>query len=142
MDEIEKLQQEIEELKKENAKLKETLETIENINRTNEIGQYIQQCKRALMIENLMNTVSMKNPFDEKQLKNEVKQSTAEKSSLDKKIKEALERAVYESAIVSESEYQYKEVPGGIEIQSITMDSENKNICVIRSEINEKTVVE
>lgn len=97
MDEIEKLQQEIEELKKENAKLKETLETIENINRTNEIGQYIQQCKRALMIENLMNTVSMKNPFDEKQLKNEVKQSTAEKSSLDKKIKEALERAVYES---------------------------------------------
>lgn len=65
MDEIEKLQQEIEELKKENAKLKETLETIENINRTNEIGQYIQQCKRALMIENLMNTVSMKNPFDE-----------------------------------------------------------------------------
>ena len=72
MDEIEKLQQEIEELKKENAKLKETLETIENINRTNEIGQYIQHCKRALMIENLMNTVSMKNPFDEKQLKNGV----------------------------------------------------------------------
>ena len=141
MNELEKLQQEIEALKKENAQLRETLETIENINRANEIGQYIQQRKRALMIASLMNTVSMKNPLDEKQLKNEVKQSTAEKSSLDKKIKEALDRAVYESAIVSESEYQYKEVPGGIEIQSITMNSENKTICVIPSEINEKAVV-
>lgn len=141
MDEMEKLRQEIEELKKENAKLKETLETIENINRSNEIGKYIQQCKRALMIANLMNTVSVKNPLNEKQLKDEVKQATTEKSSLDKKIEEALDRAVYESTIVSESEYQYKEVPGGIEIQSITMNSENKNICVIPSEINEKTVV-
>lgn len=92
MDELEKLQQEIEELKKENAKLKETLETIENINRANEIGQYIQQRKRALMIANLMNTVSVKNPLNEKQLKDEVKQATTEKNSLDKKIKEALDR--------------------------------------------------
>lgn len=141
MDEIEKFQQEIEELKKENAKLKETLETIENINRTNEIGQYIQQCKRALMMTNLMNTVSVKKTFDGKQLTDEVNRAAAEKSSLDKKIKEALNRAVYESAIVSESEYRYKEVPGGIEIQSITMNSENKTICVIPSEINEKAVV-
>ena len=87
MDEIEKLQQEIEELKKENAKLKETLETIENINRANEIGQYIQQRKRALMIANLMNTVSIKNPLDEKQLIDEVKQATTEKTHLTKRLK-------------------------------------------------------
>lgn len=60
MSELEKLQQEIEALKKENAQLRETLETIENINRANEIGQYIQQRKRALLMANLMNTVSAK----------------------------------------------------------------------------------
>ena len=144
MDEMEKLRQEIEELKKENAKLKETLETletIENINRSNEIGKYIQQCKRALMIANLMNTVSVKNPLNEKQLKDEVKQATTEKSSLDKKIEEALDRAVYESAMVSESEYQYKDVLGGIEIQSISINGEKKDVYVIPPAIHGKTVV-
>ena len=141
MDELEKLQQEIEELKKENAKLKETLETIENINRSNEIGKYIQQRKRALLMANLMNTVSAKKPFDEKQLKDEAEQATEEKNSLDKKIEEALERAVQESAIVSESEYRYKEVLDGIEIQSISMNNENKGVYVIPSVIHGKTVV-
>lgn len=87
MDEIEKLQQEIEELKKENAKLKETLETIENINRSNEIGKYIQQRKRALLMANLMNTVSAKKPLNEKQLKDEAEQATAEKAHLTKRLK-------------------------------------------------------
>lgn len=141
MDETERLQQEIEELKKENAKLKETLETIENINRSNEIGKYIQQRRRALMMANLTNTVSVKKPLNEKQLKDEVKQATTEKSSLDKKIEEALDRAVYESAIVSESEYQYKDVLGGIEIQSISMNSEKKDVYVIPPTIHGKTVV-
>ena len=141
MNELERLQQEIEALKKENAQLRETLETIENINRANEIGQYIQQRKRALMIENLMNTVSVKNPLNEKQLKDEVKQATTEKNSLDKKIKEALDRAVYESAIVSESEYQYKEFFDGIEIQSISMNSKQKDVYVIPSVIHGKTVI-
>ena len=141
MDELEKLQQEIEELKKENAKLKETLETIENINRANEIGQYIQQRKRALLMANLMNTVSAKKPFDEKQLQDEAEQAAAEKNSLDKKIGEALERAVQESAIVSESEYRYKEVLDGIEIQSISMNSKQKDVYVIPSVIHGKTVV-
>lgn len=86
MDEIEKLQQEIEELKKENAELKETLETIENINRANEIGKYIQQRKRALLMANLMNTVSMKKSLDEKQLKDEAEQATAEKTRLIKRL--------------------------------------------------------
>lgn len=63
------------------------------------------------------------------------------KNSLDKKIEEALERAVQESAIVSESEYQYKEVLDGIEIQSISMNNENKGIYVIPSVIHGKTVV-
>lgn len=141
MDELEKFQQEIEELKKENAKLRETLETIENINRSNEIGKYIQQRKRALMMTNLMNTVSVKKPLNEKQLKDEVKQAATEKSSLDKKIEEALDRAVYELAIVSESEYQYKDVLGGIEIQSISMNSEKKDVYVIPPAIHGKTVV-
>lgn len=141
MDELKRLQQEIEELKKENAKLKETLETIENINRSNEIGKYIQQRKRALLMANLMNTVSAKKPFDEKQLKDEAEQATEEKNSLDKKIEEALERAVQESAIVSESEYRYKEVLDGIEIQSISMNNENKGVYVIPSVIHGKTVV-
>lgn len=141
MDELKRLQQEIEELKKENAKLRETLETIENINRSNEIGKYIQQRKRALLMANLMNTVSAKKPFDEKQLQDEAEQAAAEKNSLDKKIGEALERAVQESAIVSESEYRYKEVLDGIEIQSISMNNENKGIYVIPSVIHGKTVV-
>lgn len=75
MNELEKLQQEIEALKKENAQLRETLETIENINRANEIGQYIQQRKRALLMANLMNAVSAKKTLNEKQLKDEAEQS-------------------------------------------------------------------
>lgn len=138
MNELEKLQQEIEALKKENAQLRET---IENINRANEIGQYIQQRKRALLMANLMNTVSAKKTLNEKQLKDEAEQATEEKNSLDKKIEEALERAVQESAIVSESEYQYKEVLDGIEIQSISMNNENKGVYVIPSVIHGKTVV-
>lgn len=79
MNELEKLQQEIEALKKENAQLRETLETIENINRANEIGQYIQQRKRALLMANLMNIVSAKKTLNEKQLKDEAEQATEEK---------------------------------------------------------------
>lgn len=42
---------------------------------------------------------------------------------------------------MSESEYQYKEVLDGIEIQSISMNNENKGIYVIPSVIHGKTVV-
>lgn len=87
MNELEKLQQEIEALKKENAQLRETLETIENINRANEIGQYIQQRKRALLMANLMNTVSAKKMLNEKQLKDEAEQATEEKTRLIKRLK-------------------------------------------------------
>ena len=87
MNELEKLQQEIEALKKENAQLRETLETIENINRANEIGQYIQQRKRALLMANLMNTVSAKKTLNEKQLKDKAEQATEEKTRLIKRLK-------------------------------------------------------
>lgn len=42
---------------------------------------------------------------------------------------------------MSESEYQYKEVLGGIEIQSISMNSDKKDVYAIPSTIHGKTVV-
>ena len=121
MDEmIEKLQQEIETLKKENAQLRETLETIENINRSNEIGKYIQQRKRALTIANLINTVSENKTLSTNQFQKELEEAIAEKMILSAKIADAM-KGVNITEIKTEDSHgdlSYVETFEGIEIQS------------------------
>lgn len=133
MDEmIEKLQQEIETLKKENAQLRETLETIENINRSNEIGKYIQQRKRALTIANLINTVSENKTLSTNQFQKELEEAIAEKMILSAKIADAM-KGVNITEIKTEDSHgdlSYVETFEGIEIQSYNRNSTEETLVM------------
>lgn len=121
MDEmIEKLQQEIDALKKENGELKETLEIVESMNRFNEIGKYIQQRKQALVAINLINAVSENITLNTNQFKQDVEQATVEESTLSDKIANAM-KGVNIAEIKADDSYDglsYAETFEGITIQS------------------------
>lgn len=120
MDELAKLRQELDMMKKENAELKETLEIVESMNRFNEIGKYIQQRKRALVAINLINAVSENVTLNTNQFKKEVEQVTAEASALSAKILGATKN-VNMAEIETGASYKnlsYVETFEGIEIRS------------------------
>ena len=58
MDELEKLQQEIESLKNRMTYFEETLATLADMNKSGEMGQYIAQRQRALAASKLVNAAA------------------------------------------------------------------------------------
>lgn len=123
MDELERLRQENQKLKKENAQLKELVETIAEINRSNEIGIYIKEKKRAIALAQLINKTSSAVAVSISQQEKEYNQAVEEKAALDKKIVDNTGISMQEiqnqmDSLSIENQFTYKETKNGIEIVS------------------------
>lgn len=132
MDELEQLRQENETLKKEIVQLKEILQTIADMNKSNEIGRYINQCRRAISISKLINETTSSKVLDIESLQKNIEQATDEKTELDVKIAEVIkEREKFKEICTETTEtFAYTEMVEGIEIQSISMNNRRAYIAI------------
>ena len=119
MDENSLLRQEVEELKKRVKYLEDTFATLADMNKSNEMGQYIAQRQRALVASKLVNAVASGQKLNADAQQQVLDQLAAEKAAMDARIEEAI-RASEQNAPAEDDlaeQFTYREVPGGVEIQ-------------------------
>lgn len=119
MNELEKLQQEIETLKNRMTYFEETLATIADMNKSSEMGQYIAQRQRTLAASKLVNAAAGTQKLNAAAQQQVIDQLAAEKAAMDARIEEAIRNSMQNVSITSnlEEQFIYRMIPGeGIEI--------------------------
>lgn len=126
MDKLERLQKENRLLKDKIQKLEETLSTVADMNKSNEIGVYIKNQQRVISLMQLLNKTSEKTKLNDISQQEKLKHAEEEKTVLDakilnvtgismKKIQESQRRV---ENITSEEAFTYRDVGTNIEIAS------------------------
>ena len=135
MDELEKLQQEIEALKRENAELRKTLKTIAD-------RQYIEQSQRVVAVSSLMTAVignvPLKYSVQQKLAEALNKERTAMKAKIDENIKDVLQNGSEEDD--EGEQFICRNVSDGVEIQRFA-GSENKKVLFIPEKLYGRKVI-
>ena len=142
MDELEKLQQEIEALKNRMTYFEETLATIADMNKSDEMGQYIAQRQRALAASKLVNAAVGTQKLNVNAQQQVIDQLAAEKAAMDAKIEEVI-RASAQNTFTEDDlaeQFTYRDVPGGVEIQGFN-GFETEDEFVVPEKINGKSVL-
>ena len=119
MDELEKLQQEIESLKNRMTYFEETLATLADMNKSGEMGQYIAQRQRALAASKLVNAAAGTRKLNVDAQQKVINQLATEKAAMDARIEEAIRDSMQNISIMGnlEEQFTYRMIPGeGIEI--------------------------
>lgn len=119
MDELEKLQQEIESLKNRMTYFEETLATLADMNKSGEMGQYIAQRQRALAASKLVNAAAGTQKLNVDAQQKIIDQLATEKAAMDARIEEAIRASAQNTPAEDDlaERFTYRDVPGGVEIQ-------------------------
>ena len=118
MSEIDELKSKVENLEQRVAYLEETIQTLADINKSNQAGEYIANRQRAMAVANLVNSAAARSELNMQAQKNILQAIEEEKVATDKRIKAAIQEAVAsagENTLVED--FTYREVDSGIEIQ-------------------------
>lgn len=136
---------ELEQLRKENAQLKEKIAILANINRSNEVERILLKRKQLMHFSRFINEISGKeivNISSQQATVHELEEAKKKfEEPLDVKIENAIERNIHDVPLIRTSEYQYREVPGGVEIQSVLVAEENADVYVLPAMIRGQAVV-
>ena len=114
MDELEKLQQEIESLKNRMTYFEETLATLADMNKSGEMGQYIAQRQRALAASKLVNAAAGTRKLNVDAQQKVINQLATEKAAMDARIEEAIRDSMQNISIMGnlEDQFTYRMIPG------------------------------
>ena len=107
MDELEKLQQEIESLKNRMTYFEETLATLADMNKSGEMGQYIAQRQRALAASKLVNAAAGTRKLNVDAQQKVINQLATEKAAMDARIEEAIRNSMQNIPIMDDLEEQF-----------------------------------
>lgn len=138
MDELEQLRQENRILRK---RVKYLEAALSDIDKSSALEQNIEQCRRAITVSSLINTVAGSQKLNIADRQQILGQMSIEKIELDVKIEEAIRNVSQNSSNEDDFAewFNYKEVQGGIKIQGCHKSCKE---LVIPSMIKGKTVVE
>ncbi len=118
MSEIDELKSKVENLEQRVTYLEETIQTLADINKSNQAGEYIANRQRAMAVANLVNSAAARSELNVQAQKNILQTLEEEKAAADKRIKAAIQEAVISAGENTLAEdFTYREVDGGVEIQ-------------------------
>lgn len=118
MSEIDELKSKVENLEQRVTYLEETIQTLADINKSNQAGKYIANRQRAMAVANLVNSATARSELNMQAQKNILQALEEEKAAADKRIKAAIQEAVASAdGNTLAEDFTYREVDGGIEIQ-------------------------
>ena len=140
MSEIDGLKEKVKNLEQRVTFLEETIQTLADINKSNQAGKYIANRQRAMAVANLVNSAAARSELNMQAQKNILQALEEEKVATDKRIKAAIQEAVASAGENTLAEdFTYREVDGGIEIQGY--NGFDVGILIIPETIGDKPVI-
>lgn len=125
MDELDKLRQELETLRKENIELRRIVETIAD-------RQYIEESRRVVAVNRLMNAVTGNiplNPSIQQKISDQLnKERTAMQTKIDNNIKGSLQGGFEENDLMEQ--FICQNVPDGLEIQRFVGNEDGDTLYI------------
>lgn len=140
MSEIDELKEKIEHLEQRVNFLEETIQTLADINKSNQVGEYIANRQRAMAVSRLVNSTSKGAELNTEVQMNILQNLEIEKAAADERIQKAIKESS-QSNIENrlEKEFSYQEIEGGIEI--LGYNGFETQTMVIPNKIDDKCVV-
>ena len=136
---------ELEQLRNENTQLKEKIAILANINRSSEVERVLFKRKQLIHFSRFIDKISGKeivNISSQQAMVYELEEAKKKSDEpMDIKIENAIERNIHDIPLIRTNEYQYREVPGEIEIQSVLAAEENADVYVLPTMVRGKTVI-
>lgn len=115
MSEIDELKAKIENLEQRVTYLEETIQTLADINKSNQVGEYIANRQRAMAVANLVNSAA-RSELNMQAQKNILQTLEEEKAAADKRIKAAIQEAAVSAGENTLAEdFSWRGVDGGVD---------------------------
>ena len=144
MSEIDELKAKIENLEQRVTFLEETIQTLADINKSNQVGKHIINRQRAMAVANLVNSAATRSELNMQAQKNILQALEEEKAAADKRIKAAIQEAVASAGENTlAKDFSWRGIDGGVDrtVEIRGYDGFDVKTLIIPETIRDKTVI-